>query len=309
MRVSPRQRLMFFAVSCGLVWAAERAWAQSVERTVYASVLNKAGAPVTDLTVRDFVVRESNVDREVLRVYPATEPIQIAVLVDNSEASDPFVADFRRALSDFVNAIGDQHQVALVGIGQRPTILVDYTRDRKRLDQGVARLFAQTGSGAYLMDGVTEVVQGLRKRESARRVLVVISTQGPEFSSHFSQQVFDELRQSGAMLEAFVITDRAGRNFDTSGVRQNLAPLDLSDQNTREREMVLSEGAAMTGGRREDLGTAMALTARLRDLATELNHQYRVVYAGPRALIPAESVNVSVKRPELRVRATRIPPK
>ena len=309
MRVSFRQPCVIVGVSCGVVWMAGSAAAQSVDRALYASVLDKSGAPVTDLTEKDFVVRESNVSREVLRVSPATEPIQIAVLVDNSQASDPFVADFRRGLSDFLKAIGDQHEVTLVGMGQRPTILVDYTRDRKRLDQGVTRLFAQAGSGAYLMDSISEIVQGLRRRESARRVLVVISTQGPEFSSRFSQQVLDELQQSGAILEAFVLTARAAGDIDTSGTQRKLTPVDLSDQNVREREMTLSEGAAMTGGRREDLATSMALSSRLRDLAMELNNQYRVVYAGPRALIPAESVEITVKRPELRVRATRVPPK
>jgi hypothetical protein len=65
----------------------------------------------------------------------------------------------------------------------------------------------------------------------------------------------------------------------------------------------------MTGGRRDDLATSMALTARLRELANELNHQYRVVYARPPALIPPEALKVTVRRPDLRVRATRLPPK
>src|SRR3712207_3439658 len=67
--------------------AAVEAWAQARERTFYVSALTKAtGAPVDSLTVRDVVVREDGVEREVLRVAPAAEPMQVALLVDNSEA-------------------------------------------------------------------------------------------------------------------------------------------------------------------------------------------------------------------------------
>ena len=54
---------------------------------MYVSVLDKAGAPVPDLGPADFIVREDNVAREVLRVAPATDPMQIAILVDNSQAA------------------------------------------------------------------------------------------------------------------------------------------------------------------------------------------------------------------------------
>jgi hypothetical protein len=53
----------------------------------------------------------------------------------------------------------------------------------------------------------------------------------------------------------------------------------------------------------------MALGAKLRDLADELNNQYRVIYARPAALIPPTSIEVQSTRPELKVRATKIPPK
>ena len=53
------------------------------------------GAPVADLGPADFIVREDNVAREVLRVAPASEPMQIALLVDNSQAAEPFIRDYR----------------------------------------------------------------------------------------------------------------------------------------------------------------------------------------------------------------------
>ena len=72
--------------------------AQAQEREIYASVIDEAGAPVTALAATDFVVREDGVQREILRVSPATDPLRIAVLVDTSQAIEPHVSDLRNAL-------------------------------------------------------------------------------------------------------------------------------------------------------------------------------------------------------------------
>ncbi|HEX7139870.1 MAG TPA: hypothetical protein VF219_18605, partial [Vicinamibacterales bacterium] len=74
------------------------------ERTLYVSVLDQNAAPVPDLGPADFVVKEDNVTREVLRVVPATDPMQIAVLVDTSQAARDQISFIRQALPPFAAA-------------------------------------------------------------------------------------------------------------------------------------------------------------------------------------------------------------
>ena len=81
-----------------LTLAAPGLLAQPILRSMYVSVLDEQGAPVPDLGPSDFIVREDNVAREVLRAAPATEPMQVAVLVDNSAAAQSGINDLRRAL-------------------------------------------------------------------------------------------------------------------------------------------------------------------------------------------------------------------
>src|SRR6266513_3762806 len=64
---------------------------QAIERSMFVSVVDQAGAPVPNLGPSDFLVREDNLSREVLRVVPATDPMQIAILIDNSTAAGPEV--------------------------------------------------------------------------------------------------------------------------------------------------------------------------------------------------------------------------
>jgi VWFA-related protein len=260
------------------------------ERSVYASVLDKAGTPVGALTASDFIVREDGVQREVLRAARADETLQIAVLVDTSQAVERYVNDVRRALRGFVQEMSG-HELAIIGFGERPTVLSDYTTDPARLEEGIGRLFARRGSGAYALDAIVEASRGLRRREGARHVIVLITTEGPEFSNRYHQDVLEELRSS-ATLQSFVLTRRAGPALDDP---------------RRQREITLAEGAVDTGGRREHLLTSMALEDRLRNLAVELKNQYRVDYVRPTALIPPENIDVDVKQSGLTVRAPRVP--
>jgi Ca-activated chloride channel family protein len=274
------------------VVASNPATAQVQERSVYASVMDKSGAPVTALTPADFIVREDGVQREVLRVSTANDPLQIALLVDTSQAIERHVSDLRAALLAFVRQMTPKHEIAIIGFGERPTVLAEYTRDVASLEKGIGRLFARRGTGAYMLDAIVEASRALRAREGARSVMIVITAEGPEFSERYHQTVLDQLGNTAA-LYSFVLTRR----------RSN--PLDDAAQ---QRELTLAKGATATGGRREHLLTSMALRDRLAELAAELNNQLLVDYARPGSLVPPERIDVSVTRTDLTVRAPRIAP-
>jgi Ca-activated chloride channel homolog len=266
--------------------------AQIEERAIYASVLDRAGAPVKALQTTDFIVREDGVQREILRVSPATDPLRIAVLVDTSRAIRPHVSNLREGLRAFVRELHGRDEIALYEFGERPTLLVDYTTDPTRLDAGIGRLFDHPASGAYVLDAIIEVSRNLRTREGARPIIVVVTAEGPEFSERYHQTVLDDLRDSDATLHALVVGRRRGSPIEQAAL---------------ERDLTLAKGSRNTGGRHEYLLTSMALTDRLRALAAELQNQYRVVYARPPALIPPETIVVDVTRPALTVRAPRVP--
>src|SRR5215218_3658440 len=72
------------------------------QRTLFVSAVNDKGEPVEGLGPEAFVVREDNTRREVLRVSRATEPIDVAILVDNSTAAAEEITFLRSSLSSFV---------------------------------------------------------------------------------------------------------------------------------------------------------------------------------------------------------------
>ena len=102
-------------------------------------------------------------------VAPATEPMQIAVLVDTSQAArddisrHPHGAAAVRRGADRRRG-GRRTRSRSSRIGERPTILTDYTTDRADAAEGHRpHLVASPAAGAYLLDGIIEVSQGIQE--------------------------------------------------------------------------------------------------------------------------------------------------
>jgi VWFA-related protein len=271
------------AVGAAALFISVVVLAQSAERMLYVSVWDeKTRAPITGLGTDAFAVREDGAAREVLRVAPATTPMSVAILVDNSQAVTPNIADLRRALGSFVKSLDGIGPVAIIGVADRPTILRDYTTDQKQLQDGVQRVFAMPGSGATLLDAIVEVSQGLGKRDTDRAAMVIVTTENQEFSTRHYRDVLEALAAGGAMMHALVLTGPGGTQ--------------LNDE-ARNRASVLDLGPKASGGSRVDVLTSQAFEGRLQELAAILKSQHRVIYSRPQTLIPPSKIEVSATRP------------
>ena len=264
-------------------------FAQAAERILYVSVFDeKTHAPITGLGADAFNVKEDGVRREVLRVTPATSPMPIAILIDNTEGATKTIADLRKALATFLRDLDGLGPIALVSVADRPTILLDYTTDQKKLQDAAGRVFAVPGSGATLLDAIVEVGKGLERRDADRAAMVVVTTENTEFSNRHYQEVLQGLAKSGAMLSAIVFTTPGAMNIHDDPARQRDSVLDLGPQNS--------------GGVRVDVLTSLAYESRLQQLAAILKSQHRVVYSRPQTLIPPERVEVAATKPGLEAR-------
>lgn len=261
-------------------------------RDVYVSVVDNKKTAVTGLTAADFTVREDNVAREVLRAVPASEPLDIVVLVDDSQASASAIPFLRDGLTQFAERLKGKAAIGIVTVGERPTSVVERSNDVAAVKKGVSRIFARPGSGAYLLEAITDVSRGLQKRDVTRPVIVALSMEGIEYSNGAYERVLDDLYKSGAALHVFSI---------------GTLSLPLSDE-IRNKNVVVAQGTEATGGRREQLLAEMAIPDALGRLADELLNQYVVTYNRPDALVPPEKLTVAVNTPGLTARArTRLP--
>ena len=286
------------AASLAAVAAAE---AQSAERLMIVSVLDGGGAPVTNLGPADFEIREDGAAREVLRVDSAVAGRQIAVLVDTSEAAVRAASDFRRGLSAFVDAMQGDNRISIISFGGPPRILAPSTSDGERLREGVGRIFPQSGQAAYMLDAVYEVAEGFDRRGADRPVMVVLTTEGADYSNRGARQVLERIDESGAAVYTLSVEARRaafGIGRSTGGFGGGFD----TRQQEIERDLVLARGTADTGGRHRDLLASSAVERAMLDLAAELRNQYLVAYSRPDSLVPPEEVTVTVGRSGLTAR-------
>jgi len=261
--------------------------AQARERTLFVSAVDEMGEPVEGLGPEAFIIRENNQRREILRVSRATEPLDIAVLVDNSAAASDEILFVREALTKFVAAMAPANRIAIVALADRPTVLVEYTSDLKRLNDGIGRLFSMSTAGATLLDGIAETTQGLRRRDTPRAVILPIVTDGIEFTNRYSRDVAAGLRSAGVAL-----------HIATLGQFPH-----VEEHGPRERSFLIDDGPRRSGGQRISLLAPHGLAPALERLARELSAQYKVVYGRPDSLFTPDDFEISSARPGITMRA------
>src|SRR5688500_1660879 len=162
MHISFRAVVVLVAVALALPVSTSwlSAQANNRERTLFVSAVDQKGEPVEGLGPDAFVVREDGRRREILRVSHATEPIDLALLVDNSQAATDEIPFIREGLSKFVAAMAGEHRIALISLAERPTIVVQYTTEAAQLQNAIGRIFQVSGSGMTLVDGLYETSRG-----------------------------------------------------------------------------------------------------------------------------------------------------
>jgi VWFA-related protein len=253
---------------------------------MFVSAVDQKGEPVAGLGPNDFIIREDGASREILRVSRAIDPIDIAILVDDSAASEGIIPRVREGLTAFINRMSTGNQIALIALADRPKILVDYSSNTKLLLDAAGMLWPRSRAGSTFMDALYDVSMGLKRRETPRAVIVPVITDGGDFVYRQYEQVMPEVRNAGAAIHAVTIGTFSSSDTDE----------------LRNRARILSEGTRVTGGQRINLLTPMAVQSSLERLARELSSQYKVVYGRPDSLIPPETIEVSARRPGVTMR-------
>ena len=84
---------------------------------IYAYVMNQSGQPITDLTLEEFAVAEDEAEARVVSVKIGTEPMKVALLLDNGQGLRDDVTQLRAGASAFIRTLPLEHTVGIFTIG------------------------------------------------------------------------------------------------------------------------------------------------------------------------------------------------
>ena len=265
-------------------------------RTVYVSAIDRQNLPVTDLGVRDFVLKEGGDVREILKVEPATAPMRIAIIVDDSGTGI-----FRVPVANFVNQLLGRAEFAIKHVIAQAQRLVDYTSDVDRLRAAILRLGVrgETPEGGRVVEAVFDTSKELHNVE--RPVIILLTDTYAAYSSLPAHHVLSELQNSGALFYVVAIARLAPLNPSSVPTAKD-RPADLLEHQL-DINRVLGDGPKQSGGRRMEIAGLGGMIPELQGVAAELRYQYQITYLVPAGEKLNQKMNVSTKRRGVSVRA------
>lgn len=262
------------------------------DKSIFVTALDQNGKPVTDLTMKEFALREDGADREIVSVKAATQPLTITLLADTTEASMDYTQDIRKALVGFVreiHAVSADAPISLMEFGQAAITVVRFTSKTEDLEERINRLVGKPKADSVLLEALIQAAEDLGKRPSPRRAIVVLNMEpGKERSREDPKRIFNALRKSGAQLWAVSLQEGALRNPT--------------------RDIVLDPLVKTTGGHREYIVGQSALEGVLKGYANALTAQYEVTYRRPDTNKPPVQVQIGTLRPGLKLHASGFAP-
>ena len=184
-----------------------------VDKSLFISVLDEAGKPVKDIVADDILIREDGVDRQVVSVKPARQPISVAVLVDTAQGTrvtdaygtpEEYVRDLRVGIGGFAKKLLGQSpnaSVSLMEFGQAAITMVKFTSDPLEFAKGVDHIVSRPGVGSVLGEALEAANKDLVGRPGGRKAIVSLNLE-PSNEQGFDndKQIRDAFRKSGAQL-------------------------------------------------------------------------------------------------------------
>ena len=321
------------ALACTLVGGPGAAQEQHV---AYVQVVDRQGQPVTDLALEEFQVAEDGVPGRVVSARIGTDPMRVALLVDNGEGMrlGRAVNLMREAVAEFIENLPPRHPVSLFTIGGRTRRVVDFTTDRGELLEKARGLLTPRTHGIRFVDSIRETLEHRYDEDEVWPVFVALIADSGEARAFLKERryrsLLDSVRARGAIVHVVQWT-RARRarpeppfsarepgpgSRGETDVWAERGRLNLAAQDTRGRgapgalTTVALDLTAATGGRYVAVmaGTGMvaAMTRLANDMGAhygEMSTRYRVTYTRPDP--PGQRVTVRVARPELELQLFR----
>jgi hypothetical protein len=272
-----------------------------LNKSLFLSVLDESGKAVKDVTADDILIREDNVDRHVVAVKPASQPISVAVLVDTAQGTrvtdaygtpEEYVRDIRKCMGSFARQLLGQSpnaEVSLMEFGQAAMTVVPFTSNPMDYEKGINRLVARPGVGSVLLEALAQANNDLVSRPSTRRAIVSLNLEpSDEQSREDPNKIKEAFRKSGAQLWS-VSVQRGGLKAS-------------------KRDLVLNDFAKITGGQRDFIVGISAAEQILKGYADALTYQYEVVYQRPESNKGTKVIQVGTARPGVKLHASGFAP-
>jgi hypothetical protein len=309
MRFSLRALLVTCAIGVACLLAPPSVAAlQPSTKTLYVTVLDNKGAPITDLDATEIEAKAGGKAMEIVRMQPAQMPFRIAVIV-----SDAGFGGFQQALANFMQKLLGRAEVGLISVIMQPEIVSEYSSEGAVLRDAVRRVGPRgrsRGAGGQLMEAIQEATKSVVS-DGRRPVILVLRVGGEAVTTIEGDDVREDLRKSGAVLYVVstVGAQRPNASSARTGISSEQAQMQDADNanSTLNVQQVLGDGSRESGGRHDQV-ISTTLVPALERIADELVGQYALTCVLPNGVKPNDKLSISTRRRNAKTQApARLP--
>ena len=299
--------------------------------TVPATVMDRNGRYIADLSEEDFRIFENGVEQKVAYFAAVEKPFTVVLMLDTSASTWSKLGKIRDAAVAFVDQLRPEDQVMVVSFARGLTIKCDVTGDRKKIRNAIR----DTGRGlsTHLYDAMEKVMQKHLNRIKGRKA-VVLFTDGVDATSN--DATYESTVRTAEELDALIypiLYDTFDPNAASGGSSAPPASSRLpgilgrlpfpfpiptqgggttsggagSSRADYDRgEQYLRDLAKLTGGRLYEASRDLSyLQTAFSNIAEELRRQYSLGYYANQSARSGDRlrIKVQVSRPDVVVRA------
>ncbi len=272
--------------------------------TVPVVATDKDGKYITGLRQEDFHIFENGVQQKIDRLIPASEPFNVALMLDSSGSTHFKFADIQNAAQAFVDSLRPQDRIMVVSFDDKMRVHAGLTDDRARLRRAILET-ESSSKGTRLYDALDRVLEAHLEPLPGRKAIVLFSDGVDNGSiTGDSGSTRSKIEKSDVVLYAIQYDTRKDGISDRFSVP---LPQGYVSFNTLYSRAVKYFGSltGRSGGRLFHAETVAGLNEAFSQIAGELPLQYTLCYypARPAKDGSYRTIRVTVDRPGVKVRA------
>ena len=298
--------------------------------TVFATVRDKHGQVVSNLTKDDFALDEDGRPQTIS--YFAREndlPLTVGLLVDTSLSQRRVIGEERRASSTFVEHVlreEKKDQAFLIHFDREVELLQDLTSSRKKLESALELLETpqpqqvsggerHRGGGTLLYDAVFLASDELMRKQQGRKALIVLSDGVDRGSKETLMSAIEAAQRANTIVYSILFKDEepfgeheghghggwGGGGLGGGGSRR----YPRQQEQRPDGKKILDRISKETGGRLFEVSKKQPVDQIYAQIDQELRNQYILGYAPDKATASADyqKIHLSTKQKDLTVQA------
>jgi Ca-activated chloride channel family protein len=273
---------------------------------VFATVTDRDGRLVTNLTQDVFEVKDDGKPQAITQFDNRPQPIRLIVMLDVSGSMEGNLPLLRTAGAQLFGRLLPDDVARVGAFGHDVTISESFTRDPDALNRAIPDRIAPDAP-TPLWRAIDQALDAFAEVQDMREVILVLSDGKDTGSFSFRQkpvsqaEAIDRARREDVMIYAVGMRSRGQRPMMPGigpGGLQGMMLADMPDPG-------LARVAEETGGGYTEIRFGQDLGAAFAAVADELHTQYLLAFAPPKRDGKVHDINVRVTQSGAKARARK----